>query len=70
MAEIARICGVSRARISQIADFTLLAPTFVDRLLRPNSQDLLDLGTLRKVAAIIEWDHQREINPGQPGCSD
>ena len=61
LAELSQMTGVSRARISQIADLMLLAPVIVDRLLCSDSSNLPDRGTLRRVAAVPEWERQRQM---------
>ena len=61
LAELARMTGVSRARISQIMDLLLLAPAIVDRLLCSDSSNLPDRETLRRVAAVPEWERQRQM---------
>ena len=57
LAEIARMTGVSRARISQIADLTHLSPDIQQRILDGSIR--LAAHDLRRVAQIPEWNLQR-----------
>ncbi len=57
MADLARMTGVSRARISQIMELMLLAPNIQEQVLAGSTR--LAEHDLRRVAQIPEWKLQR-----------
>jgi hypothetical protein len=63
MAEIARLGHVSRARVTQIMDLTLLAPDLQEELLHlppvKRGQDPITLRELRYVMQTPVWEEQR-----------
>ena len=64
-AEIARLGGVSRARVSQILNLLALAPSIQEQILflspRPAGDDPLTERDLRRVVRELEWDRQRQL---------
>jgi hypothetical protein len=64
-AELARLRNVSRARITQIANLTLLAPDIQEVILFlprvPSGCDLITERQLRPIAAELDWARQREM---------
>ena len=64
-AEIARLGGVSRARVSQILNLLALAPSIQEQILflspRPAGDDPLTERDLRRVVRELRWDRQREL---------
>jgi hypothetical protein len=64
-AEIAALCHVSRARISQIMDLSLLAPDIQESLLFlprvEGGRDPLTLRQLQKVTLTTLWQKQRAV---------
>jgi hypothetical protein len=64
-AELARLKNVSRARITQIANLTLLAPDIQEAILfLPRvspGRDLITERQLRPIAAELDWVRQREM---------
>jgi len=64
-ASLAELAHVSRARISQIMDLTLLAPDVQEALLFlpkiEKGRDRINERTLRVIAAEPIWDRQREL---------
>lgn len=64
-AEIARLGGVSRARLSQILKLLTLAPSIQEQILflspRPAGDDPLTERDLRPVVRELRWDRQREL---------
>ena len=62
-AELARLGHVSRARISQLANLTLLAPDLQEVLLflprTVRGRDPITERQVREVAAVAEWGEQR-----------
>lgn len=70
-AEAARQLGLTRARVSQLLDLTLLAPDIQERLLNVEAVSLSERG-LRVVAAIDAWEGQRRASvelPSRRGAS-
>jgi hypothetical protein len=61
-AEIARLTGLTRARVTQVVNLTLLAPEIQERILNPTNvtegSDPVTEHTLREVAAQVEWRRQ------------
>jgi len=57
IAHVARVAGVSRARISQVLDMALLEPRIQEEVLSGSSQ--LGAHAIRKLAGIQEWKTQR-----------
>jgi hypothetical protein len=62
MADLARPCGVTRARMTQIMDLLLLAPGIQEALLFPveGGHDPIHLRELRYVCQAPEWAEQRK----------
>ena len=64
-AEAARLVGVTRARMTQIAKLLLLAPKIQVRILSLSNvsrgADPVTERTLRAVAAHVDWEHQEEV---------
>jgi hypothetical protein len=64
-AELARLKNVSRARITQIANLTLLAPDIQEAILFlprvPSGRDPITERQLRPIAAELDWARQREM---------
>jgi hypothetical protein len=58
-AEIARLTGLSRARVTQITNLTLLPPNFQERILFPTAGFLFVERDARTVAAPIDWHSQQ-----------
>ncbi len=56
IAHVARVAGVSRARVSQILDMTLLAPSIQEAVLDGS----LALGShaLRQLTGMLDWEEQ------------
>jgi hypothetical protein len=62
-ADIARRLGLTRSRITQIMDLTLLAPDIQEEILFAEAVDGREPFTerdVRKIALIAEWSKQRE----------
>lgn len=63
LAEAARLIGVTRARMTQIANLLLLAPRIQESLLNPpramQGHDRLTERDLRKTVASVIWSEQR-----------
>jgi hypothetical protein len=64
MAELARLGRVTRARMTQLMDLTLLAPDIQEALLflpaAEKGHDVVTLRTMRYVCATPFWHEQRE----------
>jgi hypothetical protein len=64
-AELARLKNVSRARITQIANLTLLAPEIQETILFlprvPSGRDPITERQLRPIAAELDWSRQRKM---------
>jgi len=66
-AEIARLTGLTRARVTQIVNLTLLAPEIQELILNLSTSNrgpapLTEPG-LRELAAMVDWDTQRRCCP-------
>jgi hypothetical protein len=59
-AEMARIAGVTRARMTQVLDLNLLAPDLQERLLFLNRNHRLDFQLVSATCLIKRWQHQRQ----------
>ena len=62
MATLARMCGVSRARVSQVMGLLTLAPKIQSRFLMPTAPDHagpLSGHRLRTLARLSSWNDQR-----------
>jgi hypothetical protein len=73
-AEVARKLGLTRARVTQLLDLTLLAPDIQDQILFAESIDGVETGcerSLRPTATASLWAEQRAgwISDRVPGCS-
>ena len=62
MAELARTCRVSRARVSQVMDLLSLAPDIQTRLISEPAHlpKCLSERALRRSCAHGSWDHQSQ----------
>lgn len=64
-AELARLGHVTRARISQISNLTLLSPDIIEDLLHlplvEHGRDPIHLAQLQPIAAEVAWARQREL---------
>jgi hypothetical protein len=58
-AAMARIAGVTRARMTQILNLTLLAPDIQERLLDLTASDREATRPLGRLCAVLRWDIQR-----------
>lgn len=58
-AEAARLLGLTRARVSQLVDLTLLAPDIQERLLDVEAGNPSERA-LRAVSGIEDWNGQRQ----------
>ncbi len=61
-AELARIFGISRARVTQLMDLTLLAPDIQEEILFSEKGGKVEAVTersLRKISGMTEWGAQR-----------
>ena len=58
-AEIARLMGLSRARVTQIVDLSFLAPDIQDEILLGDA-DATER-EIREIARAPEWDEQRRL---------
>jgi hypothetical protein len=69
-ADIARISGLSRARITQIMNLLYLAPQVQENLLNPlHPPHLVTEKSALEVAKNAEWDHQcTQWNSLKTGC--
>ena len=62
-AEIARLTGLTRARVTQIVNLTLLAPDIQEEiLLLPAQDDRVVERHLRRLTAVPEWSRQRGVS--------
>jgi hypothetical protein len=61
--DLARLCGVSRSRITEILNLLHLAPDLQERLLflkpNPRGRDRIHEPALRKITQIDDWNEQR-----------
>ncbi len=64
-AEAARRLGMTRARVSQILDLTLLAPGIQERLLNVEVESLSERA-LRSVSRIQDWNGQQPVLRERP----
>lgn len=62
-AEAARLLGLTRARVSQLLDLTLLAPDIQERLLDVEAGSLSERA-LQAVSGIKDWNRQRRALTG------
>lgn len=60
-AEMARVAGVTRARMTQILNLTLLAPDLQERLLYLEAGEFIDRKSLHEVGLRVLWNEQRVI---------
>lgn len=60
-ADLARLGGVTRARMTQIMKLLHLAPDIQERILFPPVVPGLNERNLRPVVARIDWDEQRRL---------
>lgn len=64
-AEIARLMGLSRARITQITDLLYLAPGLQEEILLPTSGERHELDlperAMRQITRIPDWNDQRTL---------
>jgi hypothetical protein len=60
-AELARLGGVTRARMSQIMHLLDLAPDIQEQLLFLNEGGKLTERTLREIVRQVDWQRQREV---------
>lgn len=69
LADAARACGVTRARMTQIMNLLLLAPEIQEQLLRwppvTEGRDPVTERALRPVAAESAWERQRQVLTAQ-----
>src|SRR5262245_29990823 len=63
-AELARLGGVSRARLTQVMNLLLLAPDIQEELLflscGPSERPTIYLRQLQPIVAIADWNRQRQ----------
>ena len=57
----ARIVGVTRARMTQIAGLLLLAPEIQEAILSLPRDSGIAERHLRPIAALVEWPRQQEV---------
>lgn len=60
-AEMARIAGVTRARMTQVLDLNLLAPDLQERLLFLTKDVKLNPRTVAVVSRVRSWNDQRRL---------
>jgi hypothetical protein len=64
-AELARLGHVSRARLTQIMNLSLLAPDIQEAILflprTVSGRDLIQERDLRPIAAVMDWPRQRRM---------
>lgn len=64
-AELARMAGVTRARLTQIMNLTLLAPDIQEQVLNlprtRQGRDPISEPQLRSIAAVTDWHKQRRL---------
>ena len=64
-ADLARLGGVSRSRITHILNLLYLAPDLQERLLflepRPTGPDRIHEAALRRLSHLYEWREQRRV---------
>ncbi len=65
LAHAAKVCGVSRPRMTQIANLLLLAPEIQEAILAmppvTKGRDTITERTLRAIVAEPDWHRQREL---------
>lgn len=59
-AEMARVAGMTRARMTQILNLTLLAPDIQEALLYLNQRESIRRFELQKVTGTVQWPRQRK----------
>jgi hypothetical protein len=59
-AEIACLAGLTRARVTQIVNLTLLAPEIQEAILKLSRNSRIAERNLRPVAALVDWKQQWE----------
>ncbi|RKX45323.1 MAG: hypothetical protein DRP64_04870, partial [Verrucomicrobia bacterium] len=64
IAHVARVAGVSRARISQVLDMALLEPRIQEAIL--DGFCGLETHKLRKLSGELEWKRQRMASQFSP----
>ncbi len=64
-AEAARLLGLTRARLTQVLDLTLLAPEIQERLLGVEAESLSERA-MRSVSGIEDWNGQRQALMDSP----
>lgn len=70
-AELARMGHVSRARVTQIMNLTLLAPEIQEELLfLTGDSGRVQLRSLQRIAGTIDWGEQRRLWEGIRMCLD
>ena len=65
-AEVARRLGLSRARVTQLMDLTLLAPDIQERIFFTESVaglEPISERSLRAVVNTVDWAKQRVVSP-------
>lgn len=60
-AEMARVAGMTRARMTQILNLTLLAPEIQEKVLFLDSDAEADHRALARVAIVVSWEDQRTV---------
>ena len=64
-AEAARLVGVTRARMTQIANLLMLTPEIQENILDlppvPEGHDQMTERQLRLIVAMAEWEKQRQL---------
>jgi hypothetical protein len=64
-AEIARVMGLSRARVTQITDLLYLAPGIQEEILLPRNREKFALDVperaMRPIIRLTEWNDQRRL---------
>ncbi len=60
--ELADLMGLTRARVTQLLDLTLLAPDIQERILvAPNGCERITERALRRVVRVSRWEDQRRL---------
>lgn len=65
-ADLARLVGVSRARVTQVMNLLWLAPDIQETVLRGRFESLADETALRAVASHELWTRQRQKSTPRP----
>ncbi len=72
LADAARTLGLTRARVTQIANLLLLAPAIQEAILDlplvTNGRDPVSERALRRIVAELDWNKQRALWSGVRGC--